>query len=727
MPLRQKLKNAFSRTRPATPSTPPAVIQPAPASVAAPPVPSSTPQQASTAAAATTATSSTPSAALTVQAQLAALDQLFKSSSTSTDGPKKLGEFVRSFVKHGQTTFDAISTIPVVGEWAAPVKVAFFLALLVLGRNESRDAASSLVDVLIEVGNFLEKNKDGTERLERIFLTSSDKLVEFIENRLDMTGKTRLYRITRTTLNAFNMDELVSEIEGMKEDLQSGMSRDTLYTAYEVKAEVVEVNSGVKEILNVVKPVNNHSHLPRPPPPPNDFVGRSDELDRLKSVFTASTSSSKRHVSLVGLGGIGKTSLARKMLEEAPAGVRTEFLPCSEVRSGAGLLVQLFRLRSSPLQPGEEPYTNLEAELSTSTETWLVLDNFETPWEADEEGVKEVLEQLVGFSGLRLLVTSRNPGIPEELSSFVQVDLSSLRLADARQLFLERASRHAQDPDLPALLDQLAGYPLPLRLVAAQAATFSSLKPVFANWHSRGHRFADKPGKSKERSLAISLDMSFNSPSVQDTPLILPFLSFFTSLPDGLSLERAQEAPGTWEKLQAPIQAVLSTSLASLDSHKKLYLLPPVRQYLLAQPAIHVPEPHLISFIHLYTFFFTDRKNLQPLPPSSSSVQIDDNWSAVLTYFFDYISCVLSCKPDRARVSAALGSLGSRDLSCFSRLSTDLVESYFDIVLGHVQNGSSLPAFDVDNGFALGGMDRDVLRGIRRHTAWKLSERHVSS
>ncbi|GAA5863215.1 hypothetical protein JCM8547_002867 [Rhodosporidiobolus lusitaniae] len=558
MPLRQRLKQPFSRTPPAAPPASPAVTQPTSTSVAAPPAASSTPQQASTTA-------------------------LFKLSSTPTDGPKKLGEFVRSFVKHGQTAFDAISTIPVVGEWAAPVKVAFFLASHILSRHEAREAASSLVEVLVEVGNFLVKNKDGMERLERIFLNSSAKLVGFVENRLDITGKTRLYRITRTTLNALNMDELVSQLEGMEADLQSGMSRDTLYAAYEVRAEVVEVNSGVKEILNVVKPVNNHSRLPRPPPPPNDFVGRSVELDSLKTVFTASTSSGKRHVLLVGLGGIGKTSLARKMLEEAPLGVRTEFLPCSEVRSGAALLVQLFRLRSSPLQPGEEPYAALETELSKSSKTWLVLDNFETPWEADEERVKEVLEQLRSFPA-SFKSTFRPFDWPTLGNFFSSALRSTLRI-----------------PTFPSFSTNSPVIHCPFAS-SAQAATFSSLKPVLANWRSRGHQFADKPGKSKEKSLAISLDMSFSSPSVQDAPLIVPFLSFFTSLPDGLSLERAQETPGTWAKLQAPIQALLSTSLASLNSCKKLYLLPPVRQYLLVQPPIRLPEPHLISFIHLYTF-----------------------------------------------------------------------------------------------------------------------------
>jgi len=140
------------------------------------------------------------------------------------------------------------------------------------------------------------------------------------------------------------------------------------------------------------------------PPQPTPFVGREKELAQIKHYLSQPE---QRLVSLVGLGGVGKSRLglqaARQSLELFQDGVY--FVPLVAVNSVEGLLSGIasslnFGL-SGPLEPKQQLFNHLH-----NKKLLLVLDNFEQLL-GDESGVRLLAELLQAAAGVKLLVTTR--------------------------------------------------------------------------------------------------------------------------------------------------------------------------------------------------------------------------------------------------------------------------------------------------------------------------------
>ena len=61
------------------------------------------------------------------------------------------------------------------------------------------------------------------------------------------------------------------------------------------------------------------SSLPFVPDPPSDFTGRDEELKELQAKFEAGTTI----IGLRGIGGVGKTALALKLVESLKTAIQT--------------------------------------------------------------------------------------------------------------------------------------------------------------------------------------------------------------------------------------------------------------------------------------------------------------------------------------------------------------------------------------------------------------------
>ncbi|GAA5865367.1 hypothetical protein JCM8547_005070 [Rhodosporidiobolus lusitaniae] len=459
------------------------------------------------------------------------------------------------------------------------------------------------------------------------------------------------------------------------------------------------------------------SRLPRPPPVPDYFVSRSTDLDRVEAIFRSSTPDSPQHVFLFGVGGLGKSTLARRFLAGVPSSARTEFLPCVDLNSKDKLLDGLFRLRSTPIQSGEEPYAAPEAELKSMSDTFLVLDNFETPYKKDATGTKEIVERLVHFSKIHLLITTRNPELAKQIPSLRKIDLSSLDENAARELFLTGAgSKHADDHALQPLLQELSGHPLAIRLVSAQAADVTSLEPILEAWREAGSDFVDESEDDKERSLTVTLNYSFKS--IKDTTNVVPLFSLLTSRYYGLSRRRVETTPGAFTDLQRSIRAVLSTSLAYCDDKNNLQVLPPIARYVRKQDGVSLGDKWFLPYIWLFSGFFLGRKDISPVLSSVPDLFIDAEWWSVMLYLIDFTGVWIACKDDEA-VAAVVPSLAPPFDLCFSHVSFTVVNTYFNLIVDVVKKGEKLPSFNL--GAALkGGMDRDLIDDMRDHLAhWR--------
>ncbi|MFT6395876.1 MAG: putative ATPase [Bradymonadia bacterium] len=196
------------------------------------------------------------------------------------------------------------------------------------------------------------------------------------------------------------------------------------------------------------------------------FVGRVEELAKISSLLDGF-----RLVVVLGPGGIGKTRVAHRLLEQ-----RTEnsvFVDLADVTDASAVSRAVATaLGLPPLDAAEVPEL-----LASCGPLLLVLDNFE---QLVDVAASEVHAWLQGAPELRVLVTSRRR---LEFGGEVSFELPPLSIqadnanSDALTLFMERASR--QRPDVQwgklevrtaaeAIVRRLDGIPLALELAAGQ-------------------------------------------------------------------------------------------------------------------------------------------------------------------------------------------------------------------------------------------------------------------
>lgn len=201
-------------------------------------------------------------------------------------------------------------------------------------------------------------------------------------------------------------------------------------------------------------------------PPRNRFFGRAAERDDLRSRLQ----DGQRLITLLGVGGIGKTRLAVEMAWEQRTHWSGGVWMCdlSEARSLDAVLAAVASALSVPL--GTDPEGQLTNALSSRGPTLLILDNFEQIVDLGPQTVGRWLDMA---PKARFLVTSREP---LRISGEHYLALGVLSLDDAIAMFLARAQAVRPDlrdneavrADLSALVELLDRLPLAIELAAAR-------------------------------------------------------------------------------------------------------------------------------------------------------------------------------------------------------------------------------------------------------------------
>jgi predicted ATPase/DNA-binding SARP family transcriptional activator/Flp pilus assembly protein TadD len=397
-----------------------------------------------------------------------------------------------------------------------------------------------------------------------VALGSPEAAIEFARRRLELDPYDeaphvilmRLYlRAGRPKSALKQFDDLVRALlqyddEPSENALKYRAKAESLADSQEPQIDIDDDLSEIPAKRATVPQNHNHTtpttNLPRVV---NSFVGRETELDSIERLVERS-----RLISILGLGGFGKTRLAIeagwRLLDRFSGNV--SFVSFGAVEDPNDLAIELARTLLPGKQDLVDPLHAVIDRLSATTEPYLlILDNLE---HVADQGALLANELLRTVAHLQIIVTSRIPLnvegealvslVPLSLPRETEADLKALAENPAVSLFVERAQAVKADFQLTertaeaivALVNRLEGLPLAVELAASWARVLTPqqmLEQATSNVDQLASRRKDI--QPRHRSLRAAFDGTYSllDGSLKD---VFKRLTFFTG---GWSYEAA--------------------------------------------------------------------------------------------------------------------------------------------------------------------------------------------
>ena len=317
----------------------------------------------------------------------------------------------------------------------------------------------------------------------------------------------------------------------------------------------------------------------RGPRPSGELIGRTGESDELAALLAR-----RRLVTVVGLGGVGKTTLALRVAERLADRAEVTVVPLASARSFHDVVAAVGQAFEAGGVTDDDVLSQVE-KVAGARDTLLVLDDCEHVHAAGAG----IARRLIAATGaVRVLATSRQPlATPGE----VTWRLGTLTEPDAVHLFLARAAEavpsFAPTPDdlvhAARICRRLDGLPLALELAAARLRTLDL--PELADRLERGLTLLSTgaaDADDRHASLTRMIDTSYRL--LDDAGRIL--LACLAVFRGGFTLEAAEavcaDEPRAAESVLPALASLIDRSLVEVydtGPGRRYRLLEAIRDY----------------------------------------------------------------------------------------------------------------------------------------------------
>ncbi|KAF5344746.1 hypothetical protein D9758_015284 [Tetrapyrgos nigripes] len=330
------------------------------------------------------------------------------------------------------------------------------------------------------------------------------------------------------------------------------------------------------------------------PPAPDVFTGRSHLVEEAVKLLCEAN---QVHIAILGTGGIGKTSVALHIMENAMIKKkfvrRGYFIPC-EILPDATKLIQGL-VQAIGLQPiqGKGSYELLLDYLEGCQKILLILDNFETPWNGkDQTKVKNFMNTICSLKSASVIVTMRGTDGPGQIKWGKlggQSGLPPLELGPAKEAFCSLSSDgnyaiREDDPMLEKLLIQMDGMPLAIVLIAQHAKELP-LKNLMEMWNIQKTAVLKKIGEQDNRltSVEMSIELTLNIIKEKLSRTGLDLLRLVAFLPSGIPdwLENVPKMLGSFPDTTMQVLTLKKSCMIYEGNAETLKMLTPIAEYVL--------------------------------------------------------------------------------------------------------------------------------------------------
>ncbi|KAJ7260087.1 P-loop containing nucleoside triphosphate hydrolase protein, partial [Mycena rebaudengoi] len=323
------------------------------------------------------------------------------------------------------------------------------------------------------------------------------------------------------------------------------------------------------------------------PPCPQIFHGREAELQDMVNILVQDSA----HIAILGMGGMGKTSLATAALHNPQVEAKYShryFVPCDSSPTCTELAAAI--ADHIGLEKGSNLTKKIACHFGHAPPSLLVLDNLETPWESlsSRSEVEEFLSLLTDVPHLGLMITLRGAERPSKVKwtrPFL-APLEPLSNVAARQTFIEVADDGHEDASIKELLELTGNLPLAVSLIASVAGSEGCARAL-SRWKLESTQMLSE-GYDHILSLDISIMLSYTSSRM--TPGAQELLSILSLLPDGLADADLVQAKLPIPDILACKATLIQTALAFVGQDQHLKVLVPIREHILS---VHPPKTAL--------------------------------------------------------------------------------------------------------------------------------------